>query len=92
MTFPVSSWRSAARTGSGRRALHGPGGNCSSPPTRAAFVEQVNVVGDAVSVQELVELLVIDAVRTLDLPVQARCARPDVGVTDVERLQMPMKV
>jgi hypothetical protein len=33
------------------------------------LIEQVNVVGDAVSIQQLVELLVIDAMRALDLTV-----------------------
>ena len=46
-------------------------------------VEEVNVVGDAVLVEELVELLVIDAVRPLDFAIEMRCPRPDVDVADV---------
>ena len=37
-------------------------GNCSSPPTPELLVEQLNVVRDAVPVEELIELLVIDPV------------------------------
>ena len=38
-------------------------------PFTQLLIEQVNVVGDAVSIQQLVELLVIDAMRALDLTV-----------------------
>ena len=37
-------------------------------PLPQLLVEQVNVVGDTVLVQELVELLVVHAMRALDLP------------------------
>ena len=43
----------------------------------------MNVVGDAVLVQELVELLVVDAMGSFDLAVQVWCPRPDVDVADV---------
>jgi hypothetical protein len=38
-------------------------------PLPQLVVEQVDVVGDPVSIQELVELLVIDPIRALDLAV-----------------------
>ena len=60
-------------------------------PLPQLVVEQVNVVGDAVLVQELIELLVIDAVRTLDLTVQMRRPGADVHVAAVEGFQVPMK-
>ena len=55
-------------------------------------VEEVNVVGDAVLVEELVELLVIDAVRPLDFAIEMRCPRANVDMTDVEGLEMPVEV
>jgi hypothetical protein len=50
----------------------------------------VDVVRDGTVVEQLVELLVIDPVRPLDLAIQVRRARTDVEVPDVLRLQMPM--
>jgi hypothetical protein len=41
-------------------------------PLFELLVEQVNVVGDPVLVQELVKLLVVDPVRALDLAVEVR--------------------
>ena len=41
-------------------------------------VEEVNVVGDAVLVQELIELLIVDTVGPLDFAVQVWRSRPDV--------------
>jgi hypothetical protein len=38
-------------------------------PLAQLLVEQVDVIGDAVLVEELVELLVIDTVRAFDLAV-----------------------
>jgi hypothetical protein len=38
-------------------------------PLTQFLIEQVDVIGDAVPVEELVELLVIDPMRTLDLAV-----------------------
>ena len=63
----MTRWRDfslpgAARRESAHRGLRVAGGNCSSPPTHEAFVEQVDIVGDAVLVEELVKLLLIDAV------------------------------
>ena len=60
-------------------------------PLPQLLVEQVNVVGEAVLVEELVELLVVDTVRAFDLPVQVRRSRPDVRVTNVEPLEVPVK-
>jgi len=61
-------------------------------PLPQLLVEQVNVVGDAVLVQELIELLVVDAVRSLHLAVQMRCSRPDVEMADVQGLEAPVRV
>jgi hypothetical protein len=47
-------------------------------------IEEVNVVRDAVAIEKLVELLVIDAMRLFDLPVQMWRPRPDVHMPDVE--------
>jgi len=56
------------------------------------LVEQVDVVRDAVLVQELVELLGVDPVRPLDLPVQMRRAGSDVDVANIQALQMPVEL
>jgi hypothetical protein len=52
----------------------------------------VNVIADAVLVEELVELLVIDAMRALHLAIKAWRARADVDVPDVSRLEMPVEL
>jgi hypothetical protein len=44
------------------------------------------------TVPSMVELLVVDAVGSSDLPVQMGCPRPDGHVTDVELLEMPVEV
>ena len=46
-------------------------------------VEQMNVVGDAVGIQQLIKLLIVDPVRSLDLAVEMRRARADVDVADI---------
>ena len=61
-------------------------------PLSQLLVKQMNVVRDAVLVQELLELLVIDAVGSFDLAVQMWGARPDVDVPDVERVEMPVEL
>jgi hypothetical protein len=38
-------------------------------PLPQLLVEQMNIVRDAVLVEELTELLIVDAMRALDLPV-----------------------
>ena len=45
-------------------------------PLAQLVVEEVNVIGDAVLVQELVELLVVDAVGPLNLAVEKRRPSP----------------
>ena len=60
-------------------------------PLAQLLVEQVDVVGDAVLVEQLVELLVVDAMRALDLAVEMRRPRADVDVADVQGLQMPVE-
>jgi hypothetical protein len=45
-------------------------------PLAQLVVEEVNVIGDAALVQELVELLVVDAVGPLNLAVEMRRPSP----------------
>ena len=52
-------------------------------PLAQLRVEQVDVIGDAVLVEQLVALLRIDAVRALDFAVQVRRARSDIHMADV---------
>ena len=52
-------------------------------PLPELLVEQVDVIGDAILVEELVELLVVDPVRPLDLAVEMRRARSDVDMAYV---------
>ena len=54
-------------------------------PLAELLVKQVDVVGDPVLVEELIELLVIDPVRPFDLAVQVRCPRADINMPDVPR-------
>ena len=61
-------------------------------PLSQLVVEQVNVVRDAVTVEQLVELLVVDPVRPLDLAVQPGGPRADLRVVDIAFLQVPMKL
>ena len=42
-------------------------------------------------VQELVELLVIDAMRSFDLAIEVGCPGANVDVPDVEALEVPVK-
>src|SRR5689334_20615127 len=60
-------------------------------PFSKLLVVEADVVADAVLVQQLIELLVVDTVRAFDLAVEARRSWPDVDVLDVELVQMPMK-
>jgi hypothetical protein len=55
-------------------------------------VEEVNVVRNAVAIEELVKLLVVDPMGSLDFPVQMWCPRPDVHVADVAFFEMPVEV
>jgi hypothetical protein len=52
----------------------------------------VDVVGDAIPVEQLVELLVIHAMRALDFAVEPRRARADVDVPDIERFGVPVEL
>ena len=60
-------------------------------PLAQLFVHKLNVIRDAVRVQELIELLVVHAMRSLDLPVQVRRPRLDVDVADVVALHVPVE-
>ena len=61
-------------------------------PLSQLLIEQVDIVRDAVTVEQLVELLVVDAVRPLDFAIQVRRARTDVDVADVPRLEVPVEL
>ena len=52
-------------------------------PFTQLLVEQMDVVADAILIEQLVELLVIDSVRPLHFAVQARGAGAYVTVPDV---------
>ena len=52
----------------------------------------MNVVRNPVAIEELVELLVVDAMGAFDLAVHVWGPRPDVDVADVESFEMPVKV
>ena len=52
----------------------------------------MNLVRNPVAIEELVELLVVDAMGSFDLAVQAWGPRPDVDVADIEIFEMPVKV
>ena len=60
-------------------------------PFPQLLVEQVDVVADAVLVEELVELLVIDAMRSLHLAIEPRRTRANVDVPNVEALEVPVE-
>ena len=47
-------------------------------PLLELLVEEVDVIADAVTIEELIELLLVDSVRTLDFAIQMRRARLDV--------------
>ena len=61
-------------------------------PLTQLLVEQMDVITDAVLVEQLIELLVINTMRALDLSIEAWRAWADVHVPDVQRLQMPMEL
>jgi len=55
-------------------------------PTPAASLEKVNIVGDTVFVEQLIELLVVDPVRPFHLAIEVRRPRPDVDMPNVEAI------
>jgi len=59
-------------------------------PFAQLVIEQVDIVGDAVSVQELVELLLIYAMRALHLAIKVRCPGSNVDMADVALLEMEL--
>jgi hypothetical protein len=52
----------------------------------------MDVVADAILVEELVELLVIDAMGSLHLAVETRGARADINMPNVEPLEVPVEL
>jgi hypothetical protein len=61
-------------------------------PFLKLVVEQMDIVADAILVEQLVKLLLVDTVGALDLAVQTRGSRADVDVPDVLLLQVPVEV
>ena len=61
-------------------------------PLPQLLVKEVDVVADAVVVEELIELLGIDAMGSLHLAVEMRRAGTDVDVADIPFLQVPMEL
>ena len=61
-------------------------------PLAQLLVEEVDVVGNVVSVQQLVELLVVHAMGSFHLAVQVRRPGPDVDVADVQPLEVRLKL
>ena len=61
-------------------------------PFAQLLVEQVNIVRYAALVQELVELLIVRAMRALDLAIEVRRPRADVDMANVQCLYVPMEL
>jgi len=61
-------------------------------PRANLLVEQANVVADTVPAEQLVELLVVHAVRPLAFAVQMRCPRADVDMADVAGFRVPVEL
>jgi hypothetical protein len=61
-------------------------------PLPQLLVEQMDVVGDPLLVEQLVELFVVDAMGSLDLAIEVRCPRPDVGMAEVQAFHVPMEL
>jgi hypothetical protein len=61
-------------------------------PLAQLLVEEMDVVRDPLLVQELVELLRINPMGSFDFAVEARRPWTNVHMSDVSRLQMPMKL
>lgn len=70
MTLPVSFSQSIVRTGLPAQRAIGPVAIVVVLPLAQLLVVQLNVVGDPVLVQELVELLVVDPVGAFHFAVQ----------------------
>jgi hypothetical protein len=60
-------------------------------PLAELLVEEMDVVGHAVLVQQLVKLSIVDAISAFDLAIQMRGPRSKVDVTDVRSRQVPME-
>src|SRR5688572_25095066 len=60
-------------------------------PLTEFVVKQVDVIADAILIEQLIKLLVVDAVRALDFAVQPRRSWSDVHVANVLRLEMPVE-
>ncbi len=52
-------------------------------PLPELLVDEVNVLADALLVKQVIELLVVHPVGSLNLAVQIRCVGADVDVADV---------
>ena len=56
------------------------------------LVVEDDVVADSIFIEELIELLIIDPVRTFDLSIEPRCSRLDIDVTYISVLQIPVEL
>lgn len=61
-------------------------------PFTQLLIDQVDVIGDAVLIQQLVELLVSHRMRALDFAVSPRRAWADVDMPDVHALDVPVEL
>ena len=78
MTPSLSFLPASVRTAFARPMRRAADGNCSSPPTPRSFsFKRVMSSLMPVLVEELVELLVVDAVRAFNFPVQVWRPRAD---------------
>ena len=78
MTLRLSPLPIAVRTGSGLQVPVRPVVIVVVLPLFQLVVKQMNVVRNPVAIEELVELLVVDAMGAFDLAVQVWCARSNV--------------
>jgi hypothetical protein len=58
-------------------------------PLSQLLIEQMDVLGHAVGVQQLVKLLIVDAMRALHLPVEMGRAWADVDVSISKSCRWP---
>lgn len=92
MTLRLAFWPGVVRTGFAAERAVRPMIIVIVLPLPQFVVEQMNVVGDAVGIQQLIKLLIVDPVRSLDLAVEMRRARADVDVADIVGGKMAVKL
>ena len=60
-------------------------------PLSELLIEEVNIVGDAVIIEELITLLVVDPMGAFHLPIQMRRSRAYVDGAYVAGLEVPVE-